>query len=643
MAKVSLIESATLSLADEKFWGETAVANPTYINYTYSLGLLDLVTWKNYELKNADPAARRRGSAWFQFPTPPQTYELSENAAVNIIPTQNGGKFIESHGSVFKDIRLTGTVGLRPSAVDSNLLPAGVTQTTGLVLSMPKSLGFLTTDERGLPKKEITGFDDITFLRNLFRGYWNIKKSNELARRIVMIWIYAKDNDIFVVEPLNFTATKDKGNPLSYTYNITLRALYKFDSLILKERDPLAGWQDISNLTSNLTQIIRDVTVAINQIAGAIDYISSMPFRLADVFVRETIGFMGALVNLRNTGTRFTGLNQSLQQLSDHARELQHLDAILHSQVDTTGSKKGAFTRSAAADMVLSTAEATLAMIRDGVSHAAIQVSRAVNRTRICDPLFEDSKNVAVTDYRSVYNRNGVPYTEGSPLNVNNITIPSSATEDVVGGNESLRSIAKRLLGDEAYWKSIAILNNLKPPYISTTRGDGVLSPGDKILIPKRPDTGDFSNTVPTELKTDASREALSIMGKKYGRDIKLSNGSLGTDYADLVVGQRGDLATIEGVDNIRQALMIKTSTEQGELSLHPTFGAAYPVGSKVTLSQLQEFALNTRRTFLSDPRIKDIEQLKTYAEGDVVRVYAVASIRQSNTQLPIDFTVRRV
>lgn len=214
MAKLTLIEGRTISTPDRRFWDGTASIPPTYIDYTYSIGLFDLVTWSALGVPEADPAEGWRGTPWFQFPTPPQLYEVSENAATVITPTQNGGKFVESQGSIFKDIRLSGTVGLRPNVPDSNLLPSGLSKATGLTLSVLKTVSLFTNDNRGLSPKEITGFDDITFLRNLFRAYWDFKKSNEWARRVVMVWIYKKDSDIYIVEPMQFVTNKEKSNPL---------------------------------------------------------------------------------------------------------------------------------------------------------------------------------------------------------------------------------------------------------------------------------------------------------------------------------------------------------------------------------------------------------------------------------------------
>ena len=658
MGKISLIEGTTIAHPDRRFWSATPPANPTPVNYLYSLGLFDLVTYKALKLPGADPAEAYRGSPWFQFPTPPQAYELSEPAATTIVPTQGGGKFVESQGSIIKDIRLSGTVGLRPNPPSSNLLPAGLSNVTGVSLSIPKSLGSFLNDERGLSPKEITGFDDITFLRNIFRGYWDLKKSNEWARRTVMVWFYAKDSDVFIVEPMNFSATKEKGNPLSYTYNITLRTLYRFDHTIKKEDDPINGFQKLVNVFSIAAQASRDIVTAVNQISNAIDYVSSLPSRIADTLVGEAIAIIGALANLRNTGTRLNEMGSALvEKWGNNAKELHRQCTILEGGKSPAGvswpasdsprvyNSTGRFVWSKASPppgaFIFVDGNAALALLKNPAVRAATLMLRSADRIRAVDAFFTTTKQIVVNNQKEPYNRSGPQFTVGSPLNVNNITIPSSASEDLVGGNETLRDIAKRTMGDEAYWKMLAILNNLKPPYISTASGDGVLAGGDKILIPKRADPGDISS-VPVDNNTDAASEELSPILKKYGRDIRLSNGSSGTDYADFEVSQSGDLDTVEGIANVEQAIMIKVATEQGELSLHPTFGAAYPVGTKLSLSQMQEFALNTRRTLLDDPRIKDISKLQTYAEGDVIRVHVVVTLRQTDVQLPIEFTVRR-
>jgi nucleoid-associated protein YgaU len=60
---------------------------------------------------------------------------------------------------------------------------------------------------------------------------------------------------------------------------------------------------------------------------------------------------------------------------------------------------------------------------------------------------------------------------------------PSTVREVVIQQNDTLEKIALRAYGDVLRWPDLAILNNLKYPYIGTVKADGVKIPGDKILI----------------------------------------------------------------------------------------------------------------------------------------------------------------
>lgn len=641
-ANSSLIEVTTVAIPDRKFWNFQAPRKPAQLNVLYSLGLLDITTQEAVTVHNADPA--NRGSKWFQFPTPPQSYNLTETGATVIVPTQMGGKFVESQGCIFRDIRLSGTVGIRPNPVGSNLLPEGLTEATGLTLSKPKALSMLSNDDRGLDPKEITGFDDIMFLRNIFRGYWDSKKSNELARSIVMVWFYAKDSDIFIVEPMSFSVTKDRSNPMSYTYDITLRTLYRYDFQVKFEKDPVTIWGQISNAVSFVQAAMGDIATALTEISNMIEYVATLPLKIANAVVGMARSVMGAFSTLVNVGARISAAyERGLSSLGSASADMRKYSAAKENARSIgIGSKVFTTNIPSSPDGIplVQTTAAAFSIHKNQVVRAAMTLQRVAERALSIDALFTQPKQIVVEDYKRSYNKLGEQFNGGSPLNVNNIRIPSSATEQTIMGNETIRGIAKRYLGDESYWKMIAIINKLKAPYISTTRRDGVLAYGDKILIPKRAEQGDFTN-VQENMSTDSSSETMSPMLRKYGRDLRLADGSLGTDFADLQVNSRGDLDVVDGVANVNQALMIKLSTEQGELATHPTFGAKYPIGSKLSLPQLQEFTLNTRRTLLSDPRIERIDSLKSYGDGDTIRMSAKLSLRQSNVKLPVEFAVR--
>jgi hypothetical protein len=199
--------------------------------------------------------------------------------------------------------------------------------------------------------------------------------------------------------------------------------------------------------------------------------------------------------------------------------------------------------------------------------------------------------------------------------------------------------LALKYLGDEAAWKKLAIMNNLKPPYISANGGDGVLRPGDTILVPQTA-TAAGPSAISRTVNPDASSEAQRPMMKRYGRDLRLQE--IGGELMDFATTSDGDIDVVEGVNNVVQAIKIKFSTEQGELPTHPQFGAKFPVGTKLAMATVQEFALNTRRTFFQDPRIEEILSMEIYASGDQLFTKSHLKLIGTDAQVPFTFSVRR-
>lgn len=641
---LQLIDRVTIAQPDRRYWGVRANFG-SELKYMYSIGLLDLTNFTAVEVPGADPANdyRGRGEPWFRFPTPPSQYEITEPASTTIIPTQDGGKFIENQGSIFKDIRIAGTVGLRPNPVSNELVP-GLAKATGVSLEVPPIISdnFLN-DERGLRPEEITGLDDITFLRNIFRGYWDLKRRNQVASRIVMVWMYAKESEWYIVEPTNFTTTRDSSNPLGWNYNIQLRTLYRFDVAIGIGRDPVGFFQSVGNAWKSINQAIRDISKAINQVVGAINFIAQLPFNVLSTFMRSVNSLLSALVNVRNIKGSILRIGKAgLRDLADQAENAASLARqIRYGQATGIGKRVfGGVGSPTGGTPITPTDAASLDIHRDAAIRAFNEIGRTAKRLHAQDSIFETPKQLQVNDYSNRYQKDGEPqFTSGSPLDPSNISIPTSTTEVEVSGD--IRSMAKQYMGDEAQWKTLAILNNLKYPYISSEGGEGLLAPGEKMIIPKRPDDDDLKETTQDTL-TDAEQQALSPTVKKYGRDLRLRDSSFGTDFADVEVSQKGDLAVIDGIPNVNQAMMVKFSTEQGELPTHPQFGAKYPIGTKLLLGRIQEFAINTKRTILSDNRVESVDRIRIYSSGDVLNVAAKAKLKQTDSKIPVEFSVRR-
>jgi nucleoid-associated protein YgaU len=63
------------------------------------------------------------------------------------------------------------------------------------------------------------------------------------------------------------------------------------------------------------------------------------------------------------------------------------------------------------------------------------------------------------------------------------LQIPAVVQEITINGGDTLERIALREYGNAARWVDIAVLNNLKYPYIASVRSDGVKQYGDKLLL----------------------------------------------------------------------------------------------------------------------------------------------------------------
>lgn len=629
------IPTTTISKPDRRYWAGD-VEYGKKLSGAYSIGILALPRFEWVTFPGINPGNQKMSNiiggssptvpsqALFKFPTPPQSYEVVENAATTIVPTQGGGKFVESHGNIFKEIRISGTVGLRPSVPTTELFP-GLAAAGGPSISKPSTFlpDFLTKDSRGLDPSEVTGFDDMMFLRNIFRAYFDLMKlgkTGALANETsVMVWMYAKESEAYVVEPISFTTLRDRSNPLSWNYNIQLRSLYKLDLAFTYPKDPLNIFQKVSSVFNALREMTDGISRALTVMANLIDYVANIPSNLITSLAGNFITVLKGIALVRNTAGSFPDVisESTLRSINSVGREI----IGLFDEINGSSSNPAVIF------------EGNVGKIR----HSFIQLNKTAKAMLTMDALWKEDKQIQVRDYSRAYltETGKAPQTAGSPLNPSNIKMPDAAVEVEINGFDTIRSLALQHLGDEAQWKKLAIMNNLKPPYIAEGGGDGILAPGDTILVPRTTVADEETSAVARTTNADASSSALRPILRSYGRDLL---GELG----DLAVASNGDLDMVEGVENVIQAVKIKFGTEQGELPTHPTFGAKYPVGTKVTLVTIQEFAINSRRTFKQDPRVEDVRSMNIWVEGDVVYTDSRIKLVGSGTEVPFTFSVRR-
>ena len=182
----------------------------------------------------------------------------------------------------------------------------------------------------------------------------------------------------------------------------------------------------------------------------------------------------------------------------------------------------------------------------------------------------------------------GVNLLESTPAVVNLATVR-------VG--DTLMSIAARELGDYTQWQTIAALNGLIPPYISSIPGTGVAVPGQQLYMPG----------------TTGQTTVASPQGAQ-----QYENMFLGTDIFYGPIGQdmlawTGDLQTIVGNQNLAFSLGRGLQTTMGSLIYHITFGSRIPpeignVTTQATVGNLEAYGVSS---ILADPRVDRVLSIK--------------------------------
>ena len=142
---------------------------------------------------------------------------------------------------------------------------------------------------------------------------------------------------------------------------------------------------------------------------------------------------------------------------------------------------------------------------------------------------------------------------------------------------------------------------------------------GDSILVPAKYDE------IPDSINTK------ELQKLAYGCDFDITSGitdSYGVvnieSSGELRENEDGDLAIVEDVANLKQAVILKLMTPKGSLPLHPEYGSdlLLLMGKPKTYKQLTKIKLEIERTIKGDFHITKIENLKVVSsESGSVKV----------------------
>lgn len=196
----------------------------------------------------------------------------------------------------------------------------------------------------------------------------------------------------------------------------------------------------------------------------------------------------------------------------------------------------------------------------------------------------------------------------------------------------SLERLAQQELGDSTRWGEIVEINNLKAPYISEDpkeSRDGVLKPGDNILIPQ-PTLNGFSQT-PVG-KENKLTKGMSELERNLGVDFKVDSNF------DLVLSSSGDFEVVAGAENMAQGTILKLSYEPGDVMLYPSLGAGLTIGKK--FPPLEDLKDRVTNSLLQDTRVSKVADLALTREGSALYIQFNLYIKQVDIPVPVKIKV---
>ena len=195
-------------------------------------------------------------------------------------------------------------------------------------------------------------------------------------------------------------------------------------------------------------------------------------------------------------------------------------------------------------------------------------------------------------------------------------------THEIAYG-DTLEYISQEYYGTPIRWYEIVEFNNLEYPYIvysdeeKKTNVEGLVTLGDIIRIP------DTSGEIDPNSLT--KEEKLDIIGVVMGKDIStITNSnyyeSFGNSTEIMDFGSsNGDLATVTGAENVKQAIINRLLTPLGSLLLHPEYGSSLHniIGTPIVDGTPLIIDDEITKTILKDSRIANVIAKGSKIEND--------------------------
>lgn len=550
-----------------------------------------------------------QGRAFMTLPLGPEGYKVRRVYRQSVTPTL-GGLVAEEQGLLWREITVRGTFGLEPKFSQDT---SEGRDTRGSVLSGP-----LWTRR---------------MIRNFFNKYAALKADSRFASATTLIWHDTRTDDHWVVVPEDVDVDRTTARRLQYPYTFKLKATGDADGIVLGSPTANVLAQIFADVVGSVRRALGDVSAALqdgSRILGEVRFtVAQIDSVIDDIttIVRSAEDFVEGVTATISVGRTF--VSSVAQQLDAVLSLMETAEALpaavrqnyqmaqdgLHAIAATAGAFGSTYAQQAAR---IEAAERGPA----GDSQADLDAAAAAGPPESADELAQ--RRIQSTDRDRL-----AAGSTGSSQRV--FARYASSVEHVVTGTDSLPSLASQYLGDGRLWYDIAVLNGLKPPYVSATGGEHTARPGDTIVIPQV-----AQRTAATVAGAGAGPEpGLDILGTDI-RVAETAASRAGRPAVDMVVDQatHRDVQTVSRVANLAQALQVRTWTERGRLPYAPGYGLLRAIGIRQTAAFATLLQLTHRETVQQDARVDRIVGYEFDAEGDVVEVdLSVIPVGATNAQ----------
>lgn len=186
--------------------------------------------------------------------------------------------------------------------------------------------------------------------------------------------------------------------------------------------------------------------------------------------------------------------------------------------------------------------------------------------------------------------------------------------QHIISQGDTLQSIAQRYYGDVNEWHTIKDYNNLKYPYIVKKGEEHIANPENVVMVGS-------TITIPIEqslidVNTDnfTRRDINNVLDLVLGRDLSMIDTPYDYEERGLqdeifsLNSKNGDVSTVRGVQNLKQAVMARLLTPKGSLLLHPNYGSElHKIIGKNTLGVARMIEDEITKTILVDQRIANV------------------------------------